>query len=391
MYSVDKNRGASKFSNTIGLSTKDSNPARDGSAPNYFFYEIEAAEIIDIILNVDHPNYTNTSDIGKAKIRMINSENGKAEDVLSFAKPLQSNIKNYPLKHEIVLVANYLGELYYFNRINIFNNVNENSLPNVSLPNASNIYSKLPQISEYTEIFQSGNPNITTNNNIKLGDKFKSKKINFILPNEGDIIFEGRYGHYLKFGSINQNPNIILTAGNETENSEITFENINTDLNSIWMISDSQIEFSPSTVNSNIHLKSYENKPNEFNGNQIFISSDRIILNSKLNEIMGFAKKSINFVTNDTLTIDANKNIILNTNENTIIESKKIFLGKKDATEPLVLGEKLKKFLEELIDEILKLTVPTGVGPSGTVINFSQFQLIKNKLNSILSNQNYTI
>ena len=62
-----------------------------------------------------------------------------------------------------------------------------------------------------------------------------------------------------------------------------------------------------------------------------------------------------------------------------------IRLGSENVTESAVLGNKLKTQLENLIDSITSLTVPTAFGPSGTPINSSAFTSIKNQLSSILS------
>lgn len=44
----------------------------------------------------------------------------------------------------------------------------------------------------------------------------------------------------------------------------------------------------------------------------------------------------------------------------------------------------LKKAFDELLDAITKLTVTTGVGPSGTPINLAEFTAVKQKLNTLL-------
>lgn len=44
----------------------------------------------------------------------------------------------------------------------------------------------------------------------------------------------------------------------------------------------------------------------------------------------------------------------------------------------------LKKTLSDLVDAILALTVPTGVGPSGTPINMAAFQSVKKELDNYL-------
>lgn len=79
-----------------------------------------------------------------------------------------------------------------------------------------------------------------------------------------------------------------------------------------------------------------------------------------------------------------NKDSKIQINEKVIdIIAKKI--NHNSGKEPMVLGEQLKKVLEELIDAILALTVQTPNGPSKKVINAIMFQKIKAKLSIILS------
>lgn len=47
-------------------------------------------------------------------------------------------------------------------------------------------------------------------------------------------------------------------------------------------------------------------------------------------------------------------------------------------------SESLKKIISDLLDSILQMTVTTGVGPSGTPINFAQFEQLKSRLNNLL-------
>jgi hypothetical protein len=53
--------------------------------------------------------------------------------------------------------------------------------------------------------------------------------------------------------------------------------------------------------------------------------------------------------------------------------------------QPMVMGDDLQYFMEQLIDEICKIVHPTGVGPSGTPVNKNEFQQLKQKLPQILS------
>lgn len=76
------------------------------------------------------------------------------------------------------------------------------------------------------------------------------------------------------------------------------------------------------------------------------------------------------------ITVDA-ENCLLQVGESTIKATEKGLAFVKG-------GSGLKKTLEELIDAITKLTVPTGVGPSGVPINAADFVQIKQGLNDYL-------
>lgn len=53
--------------------------------------------------------------------------------------------------------------------------------------------------------------------------------------------------------------------------------------------------------------------------------------------------------------------------------------------QPMVLGNTLVELLENILDEINKITVPTPVGPSGTPINKAKFEELKGKVKKIKS------
>jgi hypothetical protein len=172
------------------------------------------------------------------------------------------------------------------------------------------------------------------------------------------------------------------------------------------MVSDEEVKFRAATLiseNTGIltgHLRSSDiDAKNVYTGAQIFINSDRVILNSKINEISLFSKTEINLssikkITLDTegsVAISANSDITLQAFEdvffkgNTVsvegniisykaidtysILAKKIFIGtSNDPSEPVVLGASLSKFLSQLIDIILinlplaVVVTPTGAG-----------------------------
>ena len=55
-----------------------------GTQQDIRFYELEPAEVIDVILNDTHPNFTSYEDIGKVKVRPLYSQTnlGYADDTL---------------------------------------------------------------------------------------------------------------------------------------------------------------------------------------------------------------------------------------------------------------------------------------------------------------------
>jgi hypothetical protein len=399
----DKNKGAVDSNQRFGLTTVDSNPGRGVGAAHYEFYELEPAEVIDVILDDTHPDFIEYVDIGKAKVRMVVSENGKERSTLSYAKPLDSNMKTYPLIHEVVIVVQYLSELYYTQRLNVYNAPNQNAVPGISLQSITSKEetSEGASAESYEAVAASGAPNKQSDQgDISLGKIFKENiDIKPLQPFEGDIIYEGRFGQSLRFSSNQESglPSLKMKVGqpDEVPNTPLQpiEENINDDPSSLWIVNDEEIPLIPATIESETHLQFYPDKPNEFLGNQIFINSDRIVLNSKTQEIMAFAKKAMNLVTEGIFTIDAADDIITNTTSRTILNSPEIYLGGEDAEESVVLGNTLVDLLNELIDILLTHIHPTGTGPSSPMIppEASQLNQLKSKLESALSQRNYSL
>lgn len=401
----DLNKGSVQTSNQrFGLSTVESSPGRGVGSPHYEFYENEAAEVIDIILDDTHPDFVDYIDIGKAKIRMVVSENGKEKSTLSWAKPLDTNVKSFPLLHEVVIVSQHLSELYYTQRMNIYDAPNQNAVPGISLPVVSS-KEETPSganAESYESVSVSGAPNNQDDQTkITLGKVFKENiDIKPMQPFEGDIIYEGRFGQSIRFSSNQETglPSLKIKVGQPDEVPATPIqpieENINDDPSSLWIVNDEDVPFIASTAESEVNLQFYPDKPNEFLGNQIFINSDRIVMNAKTQEIMGFAKKAMNFVSDGIFTVDAVDDIITNTTSQTIINSPEIYLGGEAAEEAVVLGNTLIELLGEMIDILLLHKHPTGTGPSGPLQlppEDSQLRQLKSKLESALSQRNYSL
>ena len=389
---------------------------------NTKFYELEVAEVLDICLDSEHEafkalgGYSNGA-IGQIKIRLLHSkpkdlpgnyEGGTLGRAL-WARPLFSNIKTYPLKREFVIVGEYISKLtpnsqtiireyYYSSPLSIFGSVNANALllDRSQSPAGSKDYSEIEDGQEKS----AGSEEKVA---ISLGKEFSpSVAIKPVLPREGDVILEGRFGQSLRFGSPDGNiiPSIYLRAGQAEVEEELEYlkpmdENINLDGASIYMTVDETIPLERSSTVFTAASASVT-IPEEFSGKQIILNSDSVVLNSRDGTLVGMAKNGIGFSTGGDITLDS-----VGT---TTIASPVINLG-FEAEEPVVFGNQLEGILMglideigKLIDEITKMSVTTGTGPSGPPINLPSIlevknvglRAIENKLESIKSKQNFT-
>lgn len=88
---------------------------------------------------------------------------------------------------------------------------------------------------------------------------------------------------------------------------------------------------------------------------------------------------------NQSIVIDhKNHTVSITGDKKMTLIAEKVEIG-KDAPEAAVLGDTLVSLLQQLIDAIAALTVPTPVGPSGPPLNNAQFQNIKSRLKTALS------
>jgi len=165
------------------------------NASQYDYHESEAFEVKEVILN--QPG--NRGSVGG---QFINNPN---QLILGgVVKALMPNIVAVPVIGEHVVVIEYNGQHYYTSIINRKGSVNENSIPG-----AAGNYKK----------------------NTKFGEKFEKKDVKPLEISEGCILFEGRFGQSIHFGSDKQKPQIKIVAGHRG-----TTENIDKDDSSIHLL-----------------------------------------------------------------------------------------------------------------------------------------------------------
>jgi hypothetical protein len=209
------------------------------------FYELEAAEVIDIALTDDDLTENNllladkvTPDyryVGAIKARYLVSETDIEDGELDWSFPLDPNVQDFPLKGEYVICVHYLGKCFYTQKLNLLNSVNSNSFEGLS----SLYLQRDISVSDAEEVSETGIPNRATEGLFDPGDYFKTNNnIRRLRAEEGDIIYNGRFGNSIRLGS-NQSsgddyeisPNILFRAGQLLDASKLgegeTVEDIN--------------------------------------------------------------------------------------------------------------------------------------------------------------------
>jgi hypothetical protein len=329
----------------------------------------------------------------------IKEENLQSDDFFDTkctpAIPLNSNILDYPLIGELVQITSVPSEdsqstqistiaNYYGNIINLYNNPQHNSQ--------------------------------TTNPNASLGDSFiENGDIRNLISFQGDRIYQGRKGNGIRFGStakkysdINEwssigkdgDPITIMINGYITTNKNPSIPNveeINKELSSIYMTSTQLIPLLPDR-NDIVNPFTKPILPNKYIFPQIILNSDRVIINSKKDEVMIYAKTNIELNTNNIINLNANNRVHLN--------SGTILLGTNptinDRFEPVLLGLSTIDFLLNMITELstftskLQAATSTPQGSPITGINSAaasfgpKLTSMMDKLENLLSKQTFT-
>jgi uncharacterized protein YcfL len=130
-----------------------------------------------------------------------------------------------------------------------------------------------------------------------------------------------------------------------------------------------------------------------YNGSQLILNSNRVLINSKSDSIFLFSSKSI--------CLSSNEGIHFNTEKEVIINSSKIQLG-IDAKEPIPRGNKLKSLLERQSNDIISaanqlLSATDSNGNSIPSVQAAGQILLKSakrtkiQLKNLNSEQNFTL
>ena len=247
-----------------------------------------------------------------------------------------------------------------------------------------------------------------------------NEKIKFLQPKEGDSIISGRVGNTIRFSEFflteddkTSSPGIYIRNKQNPELDskligELVTEDINKDGSSIYMTSGKiKVPFKETIKKSKVAFKDFPSS-DKLKGDQLFVNSDRVILSSKSSEFIIFGKGNTGIITDGRFTIDSDKDTYIQSNQIITIESDKniilntkgtgnIYLGEEGIeggagapVQPMVLGGELIKILEDLISEITKSIYAGSCGPSTlSSANVRALNSIKSNLRELLSGRNF--
>ena len=224
-------------------------------------------------------------------------------------------------------------------------------------------------------------------------NKYRIPKDQHVKAPIGDMFIQGKFGNSIRLGQRFNKPNIIITNGRPPGTAIESFNDTSTIMltqtgplkNHLGHVSTdgrletsefvSSVEGTENTRRTNL-VKDYEN-------GQIFIQSDRIVFNTKVD----------NVYMSSATTIDLNsmQNINISTPKDTVIDSENIYLGRAaiDNSNPAVLGNELNEILNEILSIIESLSfIEYGNMPiliNGIAVNATSFQNLRNKIDRMMS------
>lgn len=348
---------------------------------------------------------TTDENLGAIEIKSISTKTNTTQ----IAYPFFANNTIYPLLDELVLCFNLPSQnigsqqanekLYYINPINVWGNNHVNFYPD---PEATNGNIPLSEDKSYEEIF-SNKESINTDNkqskNSQPGTQgtFKERdNIHPLQPYMGDIIYQGRFGNSIRFGSTNINPVenkginpwSKVTNNNKTGDPILIFrngqpddedqlpenpwdainENIDFDKSSLFLTSTQKIPITVQPANTTYESYTKEDDkptiPSDYTDSQIILNSNRLLFNAKKDHILLNSQKTISFNALKGFNFDTDSNFVVRVGAS-------IKLGSKEASQPLIFGDKyvddMDKLLESL-DQLMNSLSATQLWPAGAPV-----------------------
>jgi hypothetical protein len=311
------------------------------------------------------------------------------------ALPINTNSKNFPVVNECVditrgTIPNSNGTQYFYDKpIALYGGTATNGN---FFPSTTQTITPPSQNLDYTQV-GNGAVNIISNqlqqiqtsspDNPSQATFTEKSDIHPLMPFEGDILREGRFGNSLRFGSTsksnsifannwstsgdNGNPITILRNGQPDDASKTPgylpiVEDINKDLSSIYLTSTQKIPFSLANENF-VSYTTPPTTPAQYSNSQVILNSNRIILNAKSDSVLISGQKSVGLSSNGSINLESTSEIN--------ITSKLVHLGNKNANQSVLRGDETIEYLKILINELQNIAEALKVTqdwPGGTPV-----------------------
>ena len=378
---------------TVMPSKHNSSGIFGSTKPQPVWLQFVPGIVLDVIINNESPAYKDERDINCILAKShINPGRGiklKGTTKKKYA-PLFRGVTDTPIKGDQVLLCTFGGVNYYMGPINTVNSPNWN-IDHMNLQSADEMGGLVKFIPGAKKLNKYGlSSTFKATSKVKrmqkkfnkdLDDSLNLFDVEKLLETHGDMMFEGRHGNSMRLGSRDMNPYILFSNGRQLGNeSESNFDGtimlfsddgtIHQHFPNDVVVEEEKEEPVPIlfTLASDlvgedkeegqkrlISVKDIEDSESkglydyEWNKPQVFLNSDKITFNAK--------KESIFLSAFQEIVLGAGNALHIITENETIIESSNIYLGrqskfKKDEggdAEPMVLGEQLRIFLEDLI------------------------------------------
>jgi hypothetical protein len=270
---------------SLQTSISDNSSKKGGGGGNTFFF----ARVNDILLSIktETDNFFNDAGgwagLGSIKFTKLGSSTDNGNPTSLIARPLFTNVLQYPILQEIVLILQAPSEglnkdpqaktYYYLTTVGLWNSIHHNAFPDIPNFNSKIRNKNKTSTKEIEE--GSTNTNSPDTEVLKFGNSFKEKSgIRNLLPEEGDVIVEGRWGQSIRLSSTTTkklpnnswsaqgelgSPITIIRNGQSKERNTSApwvplYEDINNDGSSIYMSSGQDIPLELASKN----LKSFD-------------------------------------------------------------------------------------------------------------------------------------
>ena len=387
--------------------------------PVPFYLQFVPGNVLDVVHSKESLRYngetTINTIIAKPHItdKVGNRKSLNSEDFRYY--PLLRGITDVPSKGDPVLLCTIGKVNYYLGPLNTFNNSptwnNDPSLTIESILNDSSVENT-------NSIGLTGeSPNFNKEFNYSRLNKYRNDELDYgdaIRETTGDTIIEGRHGNSIRVGSRSNKPYVFISnernPGNDleslgdgslisiTSNGTLAqhFEGyIDGNINNEGEIEGEEVfefKLSSDLIEGNTYpigdiymdlngLNDSYDGIYGYNGNQMLLNSDRITLNSKLDDIFISSTKDIH--------IGAGRHISIGAFESLNILSSNVNIGNSERAfemQSMVLGDTLKEVLTDIINLIPSIVITTQLGPQSPMPQIqADVQKITSKIDGILS------